>query len=192
MHDDLHYSPKYRWAIRNCGLMLLRSLIDRLLGCHESTEDAFSVSIVQSKLAYTKYPGLLNLLESILKGSSAPKPQSPSVTSQVDEAVFPVLDILRRAPPPHDGPIPFHPLLLCILARPQWHLRELASRALISCLKDTNQGLDLLTHAFSVTRTQNELHGLLLSLKNLCQYAKSQKTNLSDKGTVPFHLRLVP
>ncbi|KAF4977485.1 hypothetical protein FZEAL_6004 [Fusarium zealandicum] len=158
------------WAIRNCGLILLRSLIDCLFGSHESKaamEAGWDGKA--NRVAYHRYPSLpkvlLNLLES---GHQMMAPSAAS--SAAAESVFPALDIIRRAGPPelHRNEIQVH--IAKYLASPVWHVREIAARTLCSCLLH-DSWLDSVTSLAAesvrsqIGNVQNHVHGVLLALK---------------------------
>lgn len=158
------------WAIRNCSLILLKSLIDSLFGSHESK------SMIEAgwdgkanRIPYHRYPTLPDVLVNLLK--SGVQMMSPTATNSAGaESVFPSLDIVRRAGPPDRlrGDLQVH--ISKYLASPVWHVREMAARTLCSCLLHENWFgiIDELLHSALQDRTRNALnhiHGVLLSLK---------------------------
>ena len=91
----------YSWAIRNCGLLLLRSLIDCLFGTSESksvTEAGWDGKSV--RLAYERYPALPDILLNLIATEPNERVAYMSLQIGVVESVFPALDIIRRAGPP--------------------------------------------------------------------------------------------
>lgn len=152
------------WPIRNCGLMLLRSLIDRLLGSHEAYDEVFT-STTGSRLAYDRYPGLLELLRQLLNHVPSHVPGNGTGHQEsAPESLFPALDLLRRAPPPSEARGGFIPLILAAAASSQWHIREAAARAFAALASETYaQLLDIPT--VMKTGSDNMIHGRLLSLK---------------------------
>ncbi|EEY20614.1 conserved hypothetical protein [Verticillium alfalfae VaMs.102] len=121
------------WAIRNSGLLLLRSLIDNLFGTNESkTLIEAGWDGKASRVHYHKYPiipvVLLNLLRS---GQEVMKPSTGTIAA---ESVFPALDIIRRAGPPEDLRAELYGLVTEYLGSPVWHVREMTARALCSFL----------------------------------------------------------
>jgi len=161
------------WAIRNCGLMLFRSLIDRMLGTNESADDFFDQSTGNvSRLSYDKHPGLLDLILRLLHSSSvlhtdlpqdADKSAMPNLTA---EAIFPVLDLLRRAPPPERVQLEVFDLVRVALKDASWHIRDMAARSMAALIPPGATGRvlqELTTQALSID--WNELHGRLLCIK---------------------------
>jgi len=162
----LRYTYTYsqvRWAIRNCGLLLLRSLIDCLLGTGESKStiesgwDGHSV-----RISYNKYPTLpgviLNLLQSGVEAVD-------EVSSSAAEAVFPALDIIRRAGPPDEHR---QELRVCIegyLSSRKWHVREMAARTLCSFLLQTDWVSEVSRLVGHCGQDSNRLHGILVTAK---------------------------
>lgn len=158
------------WAIRNCGLILLRSLIDCLFGSHESK------SMIEAgwdgkanRIAYHRYTTLPNVLLSLLK--SGHQMMGPTaIGSAGAESVFPALDIVRRAGPPDALRNELQVHIAAYLASPVWHVREMAARTLCSCL--LHEGWlsalkSLLLKALNGQSfsAQNEVHGVLLVMK---------------------------
>lgn len=163
------------WAIRNCGLMLSRSLIDRMLGTNESADDFFDKSTGNvSRLSYNKHPGLLELILRLLRSSSVLSIDGagghsdavlPNLTA---EAIFPVLDLLRRAPPPERLRQQVFDLVKVALKDASWHVRDMAARSMAALITpETVDGVlqDLLV--ITPTNNWNELHGRLLCTKHI-------------------------
>ncbi|RWA07653.1 hypothetical protein EKO27_g7461 [Xylaria grammica] len=87
------------WAIRNCGLLLLRSLIDNLFGTNENKlamEAGWDGRT--ARIPYHKYEALPLLLVNLLELGK--ESSGMTMGTQTAEAVFPALDIIRRAGPP--------------------------------------------------------------------------------------------
>ncbi|KAK8114995.1 hypothetical protein PG999_007064 [Apiospora kogelbergensis] len=157
------------WAIRNCGLILLRSLIDCLFGTNESKlsmEAGWDGRT--TRIAWHKYKDLpaviVNLLE--LGQLSTTVSQGVVVTA---ESVFPALDIIRRAGPPEEFKDTLFGLVASYLNSRFWHVREIAARTLCSFLlkPDWIQPVrDLLSESHS---SANKLHGTLLTFKFLLE-----------------------
>ncbi|KND95020.1 hypothetical protein TOPH_00464 [Tolypocladium ophioglossoides CBS 100239] len=158
------------WAIRNCGLIFLRSLIDCLFGSQESK------SMIEAgwdgranRIAYHRYPNLPPVLRNLLKSGHQMLSQTGATVSAA-ESVFPALDIIRRAGPPELLRDEIQVDVAVYLSSPVWHVRELAARTLCSCLlherwlqtiKDVLQDA-LLSQAIN---HQNHVHGVLLTLR---------------------------
>ncbi|KAK4149214.1 putative death-receptor fusion protein-domain-containing protein [Chaetomidium leptoderma] len=152
------------WAIRNCGLLLLRSLIDCLLGTGESKAsiesgwDGHSV-----RISYNKYPTLPGVILGLLR--SADETLDQAAQSGAAEAVFPALDIIRRAGPPDEHRSELRKHIEGYLGSRLWHVREIAARTLCSFLLQedwTKEIGRLLTESGTNT---NRLHGTLLTAR---------------------------
>ncbi|KAL3964384.1 hypothetical protein ACCO45_001388 [Purpureocillium lilacinum] len=158
------------WAIRNCGLIFLRSLIDCLFGSQESK------SMIEAgwdgkanRIAYHRYPSLPAALRNLLKSGHETLAQT-AATASAAESVFPALDIIRRAGPPEllRDEIQVH--VAVYLSSPVWHVRELAARTLTSCLLhdkwlQTIKSIFRDADASKTGNRQNHIHGVLLALK---------------------------
>lgn len=161
------------WAIRNCGLIFLRSLIDSLFGSQESKamiEAGWDGKA--NRIPYHRYPTLPSVLASLLK-SGRTMVTSANATSSA-ESVFPALDIIRRAGPPDLLRDEIQIYVAAYLSSPVWHVREIAARTLCSCLlhdKWLSVVQDLLRQALNdkSVNGQNHVHGVLLSLKFLIE-----------------------
>ncbi|UKZ80740.1 hypothetical protein TrVFT333_008504 [Trichoderma virens FT-333] len=161
------------WAIRNCGLIFLRSLIDSLFGSQESkTMIEAGWDGKANRIPYHRYPNLPTVLASLLK-SGHKMVTSTNATSSA-ESVFPALDIIRRAGPPDllRDEIQIH--VAAYLSSPVWHVREIAARTLCSCLlhdKWLRVVQDLFHKSLNdkTVNGQNHVHGVLLSLKFLIE-----------------------
>ncbi|KAL7822394.1 putative death-receptor fusion protein domain-containing protein [Trichoderma gracile] len=161
------------WAIRNCGLIFLRSLIDSLFGSQESKamiEAGWDGKA--NRIPYHRYPNLPTVLAGLLK-SGHKMVTSMNATSSA-ESVFPALDIIRRAGPPDllRDEIQVH--VAAYLSSPVWHVREIAARTLCSCLLHDKwlavmQGLVSKSLSDKSINGQNHVHGVLLSLKFLIE-----------------------
>ncbi|KAB8289792.1 hypothetical protein EYC80_010425 [Monilinia laxa] len=89
------------WAIRNCGLLLLRSLIDCLFGTNENKASIEAGWDGRStKLSYEKYPELPEILLKLLDKETLGIEYTNTPAIGSIESVFPALDIIRRAGPP--------------------------------------------------------------------------------------------
>ena len=158
------------WAIRNCGLILLRSLIDNLFGTQESK------SMIEAgwdgkanRIAYHHYTTLPGALVNLLRSGHHVMTPTASDTASA-EAVFPALDILRRAGPPDTFREDLQELVARYLASPVWHVREMAARTLCSCLL-RQQWLDVMADLLQNALhdrskySYNHVHGILMALK---------------------------
>lgn len=162
------------WAIRNCGLILLRSLIDCLFGSHQSkaTMEA-GWDGKANRIAYHRYPSLPTTLLHLLK-SGHQMMASIAASSAAAESVFPALDIIRRAGPPEVLRDELQIHIAKYLASPVWHVREIAARTLCSCLLHA-QWLDTITSLAAesvrsqIGNVQNHVHGVLLALKYIIE-----------------------
>lgn len=182
------------WAIRNCGLMLFRSLIDRMLGTNESADDFFDNTTGNvSRLSYDKHPGLLDLILRLLRSSNVlhagvlPDGSDSTIPNLTAEAIFPVLDLLRRAPPPARVQLEVFDLVRIALQDDSWHVRDMAARSMAALIPhgDVSKVLQDLT-ALAPTIDWNEFHGRLLCIKYISKAALRLALDASDvKGDSP-------
>ncbi|KAL2271601.1 hypothetical protein VTJ83DRAFT_972 [Remersonia thermophila] len=152
------------WAIRNCGLLLLRSLIDCLLGTGESKASIESGWDGQSiRISYSKYPTLPGVLLSLLRSVDETLEQASQ--SGAAEAVFPVLDIIRRAGPPEENRAELRRHIEGYLGSRLWHVREIAARTLCSFLLQGDWVGEIGRLLVEAGRSPNKLHGVLLTAR---------------------------
>ncbi|TDZ18524.1 Uncharacterized protein Cob_v008660 [Colletotrichum orbiculare MAFF 240422] len=157
------------WAIRNCGLLLLRSLLDNLFGTNESKaalEAGWDGRT--TRLQYHKFPILPGVLLNLLR--SGREVMKPSTSTIAAESVFPALDIIRRAGPPEASRDELFGLVVGYLGSPVWHVREMAARALCSFLLRDQDWVataeKIINDALAEPANRNNrLHGSLLTLK---------------------------
>lgn len=184
------------WAIRNCSLILLRSLIDNLFGSNETKhmiEAGWDGKA--NRIAYYKYPTLPALLVNLLE--SGHQMMAPTATSTAGaESVFPALDIIRRAGPPDTHRSELQDHIVKYLASPVWHVREMAARTLCSCLLHDswfNEVKSILTQALKgrTNNTQNYVHGSLLTLEfvfeRLCEVSPDRINGEPNSTRAPGH-----
>ncbi|KIN07335.1 hypothetical protein OIDMADRAFT_108260 [Oidiodendron maius Zn] len=154
------------WAIRNCGLLLLRSLIDCFFGTSESkvyTEagwDGLSI-----RLSYERYPSLPELLLHLLDTSTNHPDTIRTPNTGAVESVFPTLDIIRRAGPPPTHRDEIFKLVAKHLSSRIWHVREIAARTICTLLLHEGWLSDLIVLIDNLQPSKNHIHGSLLAVK---------------------------
>ncbi|PFH59075.1 hypothetical protein XA68_12840 [Ophiocordyceps unilateralis] len=152
------------WAIRNSGLMLLRSLVDCLFGSHESKamiEAGWDGKA--NRLAYHRYPEIATVLRDLL-----------SAGHETLESGISVLEIIRRGGPPELLRDEIEVQVQDYLASSVWQVRELAARTLCSCLLNQQwfPTVESLLEKAVEKGQANEVHGVLLTLKAIIQRLK--------------------
>lgn len=154
------------WAIRNCALLLLRSLIDSLFGTNESKtamETGWDGKTL--RISYTKYSSLPPILLSLLKDGEQAMEPGTLTQSSAAESVFPALEIIRRAGPPESHRDELYGHIAQYLGSRQWHVREIAARTLCSFLLN-DDWLSSIEELLARSRgSANRMHGTLLTVK---------------------------
>lgn len=159
-----------RWAIRNCGLLFLRSLIDCLFGTSESkTVNETGWDGRSIKLSYERYPALPNLLIRLLKSDPETQGDSQPVAIGTVQSVFPALDIIRRAGPPAGRGEEFFSLVASHLGSKIWHMRDIAARTLCTMLLRDDWLQEVIELLGKYNGSANWLHGVLLSIRYLLE-----------------------
>ena len=154
------------WAIRNCGLLLLRSLIDNLFGTSESkttTEAGWDGRSM--KLSYERYPSLPELLLKLLDTDTGGSELVSAPTIGAVESVFPALDIVRRAGPPTTLRDEIERCVSIHLSSKVWHIRELAARTISTFMLHEDWLPSMLTLIQSSDETINRIHGIFMAVK---------------------------
>ncbi|PSR75256.1 putative death-receptor fusion protein-domain-containing protein [Coniella lustricola] len=154
------------WAIRNCALLLLRSLIDTLFGTTESKssmETGWDGKTL--RLSYTKYSSLPPILLSLLRSGERAMEPSTLTQSSAAESVFPALEIIRRAGPPESHREELYRYIANYLGSRQWHVREIAARTLCSFLLNEDWAIRVKALLQQALGSVNKMHGSLLAVK---------------------------
>ncbi|KAG5970089.1 hypothetical protein E4U58_000744 [Claviceps cyperi] len=187
------------WAIRNCGLIFLRSLIDNLFGTHESkTTIEAGWDGRANRIHYHRYPNLPAVLKNLLRSGHKILNQSASsgAGSAAAESVFPALDIIRRAGPPDLLRDELQVDVTAYLSSPVWHVRDMAARTLCSCLLH-KRWLDVIRQIFGTAMAeqcknkQNRIHGILLTLKFVIERLHEVSRDLDELESFLSQLKIV-
>ena len=172
----------YRWAVRNCGLMLLKALLNRLSGGSDISQEIRSGTTRRPlPMIYEKYQNLPNLLLVMLRvvavGSSASRAQQ----------VFPALEMIGRWGLPAHEKTTIGQLVWNHMESSNWSVREKAARAMCTVLGDKvlcSKICDLFDPRWP---SQNALHGRLLCARFLL--ARRKRVSHSIRlSRVPFLL----
>ncbi|KAM0716200.1 hypothetical protein Q7P37_007645 [Cladosporium fusiforme] len=171
------------WAIRNCGLMLFRAVIDRLLG----TNDAYLEDEVATKrrVDFEQHQDLLELVIGLL--STAPTSSLPGEGAR-NEGVFPALQLLQRAQMPEVKRMEVQTAVFALTGSPSWHVRDKAARTFVSFVPvDTTASVleQLLT---ARPNDHNALHGSLFCALHIIRRLRAKIIPLS--ASVPEYSRL--
>jgi hypothetical protein len=181
LHLSNRRSSDSSWAIRNCGLLLLRSLIDSLLGTGESKAsiesgwDGHSV-----RISYNKYPTLPGVLLGLLRTADETLDQASH--SGAAEAVFPALDIIRRAGPPEEHRSELAKRIEGYLGSRLWHVREIAARTLCSFLLQGDWADEIGRLLAEAGAKTNRLHGTLLTTRFVIERKADLGVDLTSGG----------
>lgn len=187
--SSVRYCPLtlFRWAIRNCGLLLLRSLIDCLFGTSESktvTEAGWDGRSV--RLAYDQYPSLPDLLLKLLKSDTNSNVVINAPVIGAVEPVFPALDILRRAGPPDTRRDEIYTCVSMHLGSKLWHVREIAARTICTLLLHEKWLSVLMELIGSCGRSTNRHHGVLLAVKFILERRLTLDPNYATGECRPY------
>ncbi|KAG9563701.1 hypothetical protein KCU71_g6527, partial [Aureobasidium melanogenum] len=148
------------WAVRNSGLMLFRALIDRLIG----TNDAFSDedTHTQSRLSEEAITSLMRVVLQLLTTDA-------DVNQAKAEVVFPALQLLQRVQPPSSLTEDIQTSVLGLASSRQWLVRDKAAKTYSTLVPGRDRVTrveELIRHK---ARSQNEAHGVLITIKYLIE-----------------------
>ncbi|KAK3700566.1 hypothetical protein LTR37_015894 [Vermiconidia calcicola] len=142
------------WAVRNCGLMLFRAVIDRLLGTSGSQLDDGVGS--SQRISAQQHPELLDIILNLLTTSDVPS------TSTGIEGVFPALQLLQRSTIPEDELDEAKRAVWKLTSSPSWHIRDKAARTYATVICNDGVASEIKSILVKDTTGQNALHGSLL------------------------------
>lgn len=140
--------------------MLFRALMDRLIG----TNDAFTDedTHTQNRLSEEVITSLMHVVLQLLSTDA-------DVNQAKAEVVFPALQLLQRVQPPSSLAGNILTSVLKLVSSRQWLVRDKAAKTystLVSSGDRVSRVAELLRHE---ARNQNELHGVLLTVKYLIE-----------------------
>ncbi|KAL1953304.1 hypothetical protein VTO42DRAFT_3034 [Malbranchea cinnamomea] len=171
------------WAIRNCGLMLYRSLMTRM--CRPTTGARVSLTGPvtfkdRQKIYFHKYPNLIPLLSGLL-GTPVPRPK-PGQTfdskamawelSITTERVFPALELIgNKISSASEDDSKLRQLTFGQTGNPVWGIRDHAARVYASLVsrKDVLDTALQLSDVGSSVFSENQVHGRILCIRYLLQ-----------------------
>ena len=176
------------WAIRNCGLMLFRAVIDRLLGTNDAYLDNEAPS--QRQFDAQNHSELFDLVLNLL---TIPDSEAHGATPANSEGVFPALHLLQRTQIPEERRPYAEAAVLALTASRSWHVRDKAARAYAAMVSRSQADAQINLLLDVRTSDQNTLHGALLcvrySLTNLAMLRGIPKSgNVNGNGSNQLHL----
>ncbi|OBT87037.1 hypothetical protein VE02_03681 [Pseudogymnoascus sp. 03VT05] len=154
------------WAISNCGLILVKALLDCMLGTSDNkaaTEAGWDGRSI--RISYNRYKGLPEVLLGLLKMDS-------SIPAQTN-LVFPALEFARRVGPPEKNRAQFredfYNSVIKHLNCPIWIFRDLAARTASTFLLEDNWKTPIIELLESKSFSTNGLHGVFLLIRYLIE-----------------------
>ncbi|KAJ5701019.1 hypothetical protein N7493_012065 [Penicillium malachiteum] len=168
------------WNLRNSGLMLFRALLFRMCRATVGSTAGFGgVSGAEpgSKISFPKYPGLLELLSTLLAPTEGTTVEGTDI---VTERIFPALELIgEKIPTSNDEyDTTLRNLVVQHFNSPVWGIREHAAKVYASLLTRSN----ILNDARALVDTlhgevsQNSLHANILCI----QYALRRFADSTD------------
>ena len=150
------------WAVRNCGLMLFRASIDRLLGTSEAHLD--DELRPRQRISLTKQPELLDAIFDLLR---SPLDGRTRTGSSGSEGIFPALQLLKSGQVPETRRPEALSAVLHLTASSSWHVRNKAART-YAAIVDENTAVSEFERLLSTKQSSlNSQHGAILCAKHL-------------------------
>ncbi|KAK0893887.1 hypothetical protein LTR02_012592 [Friedmanniomyces endolithicus] len=149
------------WAVRNCGLMLFRAVIDRLLGTSNAYTEAEART--QRRLSAEQHP---HLLETVFELLESPL-EAPELVAARSEGVFPALQLLERLRVPGDHNAAMRQAVSALMGSPRWHVRAKAAHTYATFIGDDEAFEAFEDLLQTTTASQNALHGALLCARQI-------------------------
>lgn len=184
MSTKADYIYLYSWAIRNCGLMLFRALMNRMCRLRRGGSrigfGGTSGSEPGCRISFDKYPNLVSLLSQLLgeperyaNGGTAPADRKAWEISVGTERIFPALELIGEKAPSviseqdHDLRI----LVSRQFRNSVWGIREHAARIYASLLnfKELLPSVKGLSNTLPGVASQNHVHGIVLCIRYTLQ-----------------------
>lgn len=154
------------WAVRNCGLMLFRAVIDRLLGTSDASLDQDTSA--RKKISIEQHPQLLGIVLELLE-SPTTTAGSDSSSGSGNEGVFPALQLLQRIILPAEHEHRTRHAVKYLMASEVWHVRDKAARTYASLISSSDFAIEVHSLLQTSWASQNELHGALLGIKYMLE-----------------------
>ena len=150
------------WPIRNCGLVLFRALIDRLLPLSVSESQNWSEEAAKNTARIPPKDNIqLFKIVLVLLGQAEP---STSISKASLEGVFVALKIIQRIPPPFELREELEQKAWQLCSNAHWHVRDMAARTM-SSLWSGEDFVEVVARLMpSLEIGQNTVHGRLLSI----------------------------
>ncbi|KAL9102416.1 MAG: hypothetical protein Q9163_002437 [Psora crenata] len=155
------------WAIRNCGLMLIKALLNRIEGGRNiSSTRTSSSNRAFSRLTYDTFTNLPDLTLGLLCSDLTDSGRSNGAGGALQaQKVFPALEVVERFGLPVKYRARIMEAMVYHLEGPVWALRDKAAKAL-SLIAEESELLNLMSGLLSKDwSSQNALHGRLLHLR---------------------------
>lgn len=159
------------WAIRNCGLMLFRAVIDRLLGTSDTHLDDDGEE--HRHTVAVKDPQVIDIVLSLLTQSISATDSEGSTTTS--PGVFPALKLLERLTLPSAKEAAARASVRRLIASPVWHVRDKAARTYASLTPLDSVAAEVVAFLRTGTGDQNALHGALLCCKYLLSSSRDSR-----------------
>jgi hypothetical protein len=160
----------HRWPIRNSGLILLRSIFDRLFGTSDgkaAIETGWDGKSV--KLQYDAYGNMASLLDNLLEGDPDHSELLEEPNLGAVQLVLPALDMIRRGGPPPSHQKSIFKSVTSHLGSRIWHVREQAAKTICTMMRNTEWNDCVLALLETPTNSANRRHGLLIAARTILE-----------------------
>lgn len=153
------------WAVRNCGIMLFTTLLNRLFGARRSRNRNEYGCALDARAFFERYPSVRAVL---LRNLAAAAHALDTNAARV-EMVYPALTLLARLDHA-EGCGEFEPLVIACMRCRVWKVREMAARAYSTLVGPRDVGAAVVALlAGATTAQQNRAHGALCAVAVLLE-----------------------
>ena len=165
------------WAVRNCGLMLFRAVIDRLIGTSDANLDDEDSST--KRFSTKQHPELLDIILDLL---IVPDAES-AIKSSNNEGVFPALQLLQWTQLPEHKRSEAAKAVCALTRSRSWHVRDKAARVYASI--ESEYGGTMIQQLLEVRADGlNALHGTLLCVRYIIRRLKIPRPSTQKRVEV--------
>lgn len=164
------------WAVRNCGIMLFTTLLNRLFGARRSRNEYGSA--LDTRAFFERYPSVKAVL---LRNLAA---TVDALDTARVEMVYPALSLLARLDYA-EGYAEFEPLVAACMRCRVWKVREMAARAYSTLVSPQEVGAVVGTLLVGATAAkQNHAHGALCAVAVLLERGGAEGVYFPSFSTV--------
>lgn len=171
---------EFRWAVRNCGLMLFKALLRRLNGGTDIASTKVSSSCRRSSNnTYEKCANLPDLISRMLGSRKYSDPkfsqrildENVGSSTTKTQSVFAAFEVIEQSGIPHTHEAEILDTLWLYAGCSDWSLRNKAAKTLSLVIGDNDIEGQIKRLLSPDCESQNALHGRLLCLRCILRHS---------------------